>query len=273
MHESSKKVNEKPIKIFLKSTGHNSNEKSTAKKIEEKVIQSEDKSIIDTNNQDKKIHEEKFKEIEQLQKELYNMEKENELILKEISVLKVKNKELSEKEKKMNTEIEAEREELNDLKEINTEKNREYLHLSHLRLEQQRIDENLSNNGTESNQNNNENDNDNDGFGEIFNGLNFLLSIARTRRENEGGVDPNSHEENNDEGPPMTHAQLEALPSLSYPRNNNNNEKCVICQFDFCYRDTYTKLRCNHFFHRNCLINRLTARQASKCPICKASIV
>ena len=78
---------------------------------------------------------------------------------------------------------------------------------------------------------------------------------------------------NNEEGPPMTQEQLDDLPCSIYPRRNNNNEKCVICEFDFCFNDTIIILRCNHKFHKNCLINRLTARHSSKCPTCKESII
>ena len=116
-------------------------------------------------------------------------------------------------------------------------------------------------------------------LGDIMDGL---LSISRIRRDNEDGemVDSpffviHSRENNNNEdGPPMSYSQLQALPSSNYPRNNYNNEKCTICEFVFCYNDVVTKLtKCSHTFHKNCLVNRLSARQSSKCPICRISII
>ena len=102
-----------------------------------------------------------------------------------------------------------------------------------------------------------------------------ILRISRIRRENSNDEIPFiflNNRENNEDGPPMTYEQLQNLQSSTYPRNNNN-EKCIICGFDFCFNDIFTKLICNHIFHKNCLINRLSARQSSKCPTCKASII
>ena len=37
----------------------------------------------------------------------------------------------------------------------------------------------------------------------------------------------------NNYGPVMTDEQLHVLPISYYPRNNNSNEKCIICDFLF----------------------------------------
>ena len=277
MHDSNKISSQKPIKVFLKST------------IKEKESNYKDSQIDNNSSSDIKtnkiIHENKLKEIEQLKKELDEIENKNEIIFKEISALKVQQKELNNKYNKINNELNIENEELNDMKEINDEKNREYLSLRN----NQQINNINNSNNTERNNNNSsrnntsnneeENERDNDGFLDIFNGLNFLLNISRLRRENEENknneprINSNINYIREEMGPPMTYQQLHSLPSSIYPRNNDNNEKCAICQFVFCYNDTVTKLRCNHTFHRDCLINRLTAIQSSKCPTCKASII
>ena len=285
MYESNSKSSQKPIKIFLKSSLNSSKKYSNIKEKETNyTINKIDKTIFSSEVKNNKIiHENKLKEIEQLQKELNDLENQNKLISQEISALKYQQKELNDKYDNINTKVNDENEELNELKEINDEKNREYLNLrNRQQINNTNSNDTEINNNTNTNQNNDnnndeENRTENDRFLDIFNGLNFLLNISRLRRTNEDDGNDNitNHdgEENNDEGPAMTNQQLQALPSSIYPRNNNNNEKCIICQFDFCYKDTVTKLRCNHTFHRNCLINRLSARQSSKCPNCKASII
>jgi hypothetical protein len=289
MYDStSKKSGEKPIKIFLKSSIKLNNYKDEEKPIKENNNAEKEKlninisSELNNNNNNKIIHKNKLEEIEQLEKELENLEKENNLLTKEKSSLIEKQKKYSDQYNKIIDEIDSEQDELEELRNINDEKNREYLQLNHLRHQQQISSNNNNNNSSERNNSNNDsnNNNENEGLNEMLNGLNFLLNISRMRRANEeDGEDSqiylasNNNDEDREEGPAMTHAQLEALPSISYPRNNYSNEKCVICGFEFCYKDTVTKLNCNHSFHKNCLINRLEARRSSKCPTCKASII
>ena len=88
-----------------------------------------------------------------------------------------------------------------------------------------------------------------------------LVFLSRMRRDNNSG-------------PAMSDEQLQALPVSYYPRNNNSNEKCIICDFPFCYNDVIIKLRsCHHIFHKACLINTLTLSRSSICPICRATII
>ena len=94
--------------------------------------------------------------------------------------------------------------------------------------------------------------------------------------DNDDNNDNNDeHEDNgdNDEGPPLTYNQLQNLPSSKYLKKDNSTEKCIICEFEFCYNDEVTTLKCNHSYHKNCLINRLRARNSSKCPNCRASVI
>ena len=279
MLDSYKKTNKKSVKLYLKTS------KITPKKIssikeEETEYKNNQKENSFSDNNNKINHENYIKLIEGLNNELNDLEKQNDLILKEISSLKIQQNDFEEKYNEIKEEIETENEELNDLKETNITKNREYLEL--LRRRHQQIREihsneegsQESNNNTSRNNSENEN-NDLNRLTDMMNGLNFLLSISRLRRANEEENDESirSNEHNNEEGPPMTNAQLQALPSSIYPRNNNSDEKCEICGFVFCYKDTITKLSCNHTFHKDCLVNRLSARNSSKCPTCKASII
>ena len=281
MYESNKKPNKKPIKIIIKSSINSSQKLSNIKNEETQYKDNPIENSFSEINKNKISHENKLKQIELLEKELKDIEKENDLILKEMSIIKNINKKLVENYNKINNELEKEKGDLDQIKEINSSKNREYLELSRLRRENINNNSNNNENGqnyTNSSRGNSENDNnENDRYGDIFNGINFLLNISRLRRneeENDESIRVNSmSEDNNEEGPSMTTQQLQALPTLIYPRNNNNNEKCIICGFDFCYNDTIIKLTCNHTFHKNCLINRLTARNSSKCPNCKASII
>ena len=279
MLDSYKKTNKKSVKLYLKTSKITPKKISSIKEEETKYKNNQNENSFSDNN-NKINHENYIKLIEGLNNELNDLEKQNDLILKEISSLKIQQNDFEEKYNEIKEEIETENEELNDLKETNITKNREYLEL--LRRRHQQIREihsneegsQESNNNTSRNNSENEN-NDLNRLTDMMNGLNFLLSISRLRRANEEENDESirSNEHNNEEGPPMTNAQLQALPSSIYPRNNNSDEKCEICGFVFCYKDTITKLSCNHTFHKDCLVNRLSARNSSKCPTCKASII
>ena len=123
----------------------------------------------------------------------------------------------------------------------------------------------INNIGSDNNENNDNNEVDR--MFDIFTGLNFLLNISRLKRAQYDDEDNSMrimrNEQNDEEGPAMTYEELQAFPSSTYPRNiNNSTEKCDICYFDFCYNDVVTKLRCNHTFHKNCLVNRLSTRNS-----------
>jgi hypothetical protein len=276
----------KPTKIVIDSSKKEEKRKEEEKQVQNtiKEIKKDELSLQEEKkiNKDKIIHENNLRVIEMLQADLDITEKDNELLLKEMELLKEQKKELLEKYEKIRDDLENEKTELEQLKDINDEKNREYLQLMHLR--HQNIMNNHNSNSNDSNRNNsNERHRGNaDGLtlGDVMDGL--LLGYSRMRGENNGGDDQGLNlpfiifhgNDSNDDGPPMSYSQIESLPSSNYPRNNNNNEKCTICGFEFFFNDLVTKLvKCNHTFHKTCLANRLSARQGSKCPICKISII
>ena len=271
------KTSLKPIKIFLKS----SNSNKIINNLEEKDKNKESLPPSSEININQIFHETKLREIEILQQELKELEIKNDSIEKQIISENDSNIKLQEKYNKLSDKCNKENQELIRLKEINVSKNFEYQRINRIRQHQlNSINENNNNHENNSNNNNNDSTNDNNNalnnLEEIVTGINFLINVSRFRRNVEEDFDNsvmNDDNNSNDEGPPMTQEQLDALPCSVYPRNNINNEKCIICDFDFCFNDTIIKLRCEHKFHKNCLINRLTARHSSKCPTCKESII
>ena len=260
------KTSGKPIKIFLKTSSTN----NITNNPEEKNINKENSNNDGEKNINQILHENYLKEIEFLKNDLEELDKENESVTEQLLSEKLSQINLEQKYNKINDKYIKESHALNELKEINEAKNYQYQQLNRIRQQQ-------LNDLNEHNENNsNNNDNGLNNLEEVVTGINFLLNISRFRRpmddeEDNSVVITNSN--NDEEGPPMTQEQLDSLPCSLYPRHNVLNEKCVICEFDFCYNDTVIKLRCDHKFHKNCLINRLTARNSSKCPTCKASII
>ena len=77
-----------------------------------------------------------------------------------------------------------------------------------------------------------------------------------------------------DFGLPMTFQQIDNLPIYNYPKKDIYDEKCSLCEFPLCFNDRVTKLdKCQHIFHKECLGNFLVHNKASKCPVCKVSII
>ena len=260
------KTSGKPIKIFLKTSSTN----NIMNNPEEKNINKENSSCSGEKNINQILHENYLKEIEFSKNDLKELDKENESVTEQLLSEKLSQINLEQKYNKINDKYIKESHALNELKEINEAKNYQFQQLNRIRQQQ-------LNDLNEHNQNNsNNNDNGLNNLEEVVTGINFLLNISRFRRPMDDEVDNSvviTNSNNDEEGPPMTQEQLDSLPCSLYPRHNVLNEKCVICEFDFCYNDTVIKLRCDHKFHKNCLINRLTARNSSKCPTCKASII
>ena len=260
------KTSGKPIKIFLKTSSTN----NITNNPEEKNINKENSNNYGEKNINQILHENYLKEIEFLKNDLEELDKENESVTEQLLSEKLSQINLEQKYNKINDKYIKESHALNELKEINEAKNYQFQQLNRIRQQQ-------LNDLTEHNENNsNNNDNGLNNLEEVVTGVNFLLNISRFRRPMDDEVDNSvviTNSNNDEEGPPMTQEQLDSLPCSLYPRHNVLNEKCVICEFDFCYNDTVIKLRCDHKFHKNCLINRLTARNSSKCPTCKASII
>ena len=260
------KTSGKPIKIFLKTSSTN----NITNNPEEKNINKENSNNYGEKNINQILHENYLKEIEFLKNDLEELDKENESVTEQLLSEKLSQINLEQKYNKINDKYIKESHALNELKEINEAKNYQFQQLNRIRQQQ-------LNDLNEHNQNNsNNNDNGLNNLEEVVTGINFLLNISRFRRPMDDEVDNSvviTNSNNDEEGPPMTQEQFDSLPCSLYPRHNVLNEKCVICEFDFCYNDTVIKLRCDHKFHKNCLINRLTARNSSKCPTCKASII
>ena len=260
------KTSGKPIKIFLRTSSTN----NITNNPEEKNINKENSNNYGEKNFNQILHENYLKEIEFLKNDLEELDKENESVTEQLLSEKLSQINLEQKYNKINDKYIKESHALNELKEINEAKNYQFQQLNRIRQQQ-------LNDLNEHNENNsNNNDNGLNNLEEVVTGINFLLNISRFRRPMDDEVDNSvviTNSNNDEEGPPMTQEQLDSLPCSLYPRHNVLNEKCVICEFDFCYNDTVIKLRCDHKFHKNCLINRLTARNSSKCPTCKASII
>jgi len=224
--------------------------------------------ISEENDKDKIIHENNLTEMKTLENDLDKIEKENEEVLKEIARLQEEEKNLQKEFEKIRVDIDIEKDELEELEDINDVKSREYAHLMHIRHQQimtmpdhEFFNFNLNGGNNMNNNSNESNDNSN-----RISLPNIIQGLLR--------VNPYAHNSNEDNGPPMTYDQLQALPSSNYPRENNNHEKCDICKFELCYNDLVTKLvKCNHTFHKECLVNRLTTMHSSKCPTCKVSII
>ena len=210
------------------------------------------KIFAEKERRDSKVHENNLKIIEKLKNELNDLEKKNNLISNEINLLKKSEKKEKDDYNKINNEINNQKIELNKLKEINDLKNREYIQLrNHHREMIIRDLHNLHNDAI--------NELNRQSLHRFFERLTYLY---RLRTEN-------------NIGPPITNEQIQALPISYYPhRNNNSNQKCTICGFPYCYNDVIIKLRrCQHIFHKACLINSLNLTRASICPICKTSLI
>ena len=270
----------KPTKISIDPT------KIPEKKEEEKKIQSTElnKEADPQQKKDKIIHENNLTVIELLQNDLNKLEEENKLINDELDQIKQEEKDMIEKFEQIKKDIEEETGNLEELKDINEDKNRLLLRLLHLRHQQimQNAD-NLSNNINNHSNNNPRQRREQERPGDVLNAFTLgevmdgILRVTNLNREsNEPPQFPFifvPRAESNEDGPPMSYQQLQALPSYNY-QGRNSNEKCNICDFDLCFNDLVTRLsKCNHIFHKNCLVNRLSTRRSSKCPNCKVSII
>ena len=286
MYESGKKPN-KPVKLYLNTAALSASKKTL--KINDQNNQNKDNNEILSENENKKIHESQLLKIQLLEKELKQIENKNELASNEMKLLTSEQNKLSDKYNNIIKQIDFEKINLEKIKDINRLKNHEYLQKLRIKEELDNKQNNRYGQNGENNLNTNSNDNDNDNdenrFADALNGFNFLLSLSRFRRmaleeeedddndDNDDNNDGHEGNDDNDEGPPLTYNQLQNLPSSKYLKKDNSTEKCIICEFEFCYNDEVTTLKCNHSYHKNCLINRLRARNSSKCPNCRASVI
>ena len=236
-----------------------------------------------------KVHEDNLKKLKELEKLLDDLEKKNISLSNDID--KIKNEEDTLKDN-LKTKEDEEKElniELDDLKKINEDKNKEYLDLMNQNIQQQNERNNSNNNNLDNHRargnNNLQNNNNNNNQMSINELLNRLLSMHRNpiREDNQEEINDNnlmqqsinnsildnSVELGENLGPPMTFVQIDALPSEKYPYCRNDPNSGFIC-----YNDSITRLvQCQHIFHKECLGNFLIRKQGSKCPICKVSLI
>jgi hypothetical protein len=245
-------------------------------------------------SKNKIAHENNLKKIEEYEKQLKELEKNNNLLSEDINELKKTEDNLKNQLKSREDEEKELNDELNNLKNINEEKGNEFINLMNSNHINNNNNDGLNNNRQINNinmsnpLNNNidqRNINQNNQI-PINNALNIPLPIQRqVIGNNEEIGNPFDDSINNiinmgfvggfdeDLGPPMTFQQIDALPFERYP-SKDNQEKCLLCGFPFCFNDNIIKLvQCQHIFHKVCLENFLMNRQASKCPQCKASLI
>ena len=249
-------------KSIFQNTSNDTQNQSEKNIINKKIPYT--KTETEKINKNDKTHEDNLKLIESLQKELYNIEKENAEMSKNIFILKKDNKKFNDEFNKINNDIQKQKNECENLKQISITKKREFLNLIVTRTQRERainLIERVINNARRNNADNRRNRRSELNRIAFRSAIERLVDLYRRRRDDE-----------ND--PPIPYEQIQNLPSSFYPRNNRNNEKCTLCGFVFCYNDVIIKLtHCNHIFHKNCLVNRLTIRQSSRCPICKISVL
>jgi hypothetical protein len=245
-------------------------------------------------SKNKITHENNLKKIEEYEKQLKELEKNNNLLSEDINELKKTEDNLKNQLKSREDEEKELNDELNNLKNINEEKGNEFINLMNSNHINNNNNDGLNNNRQINNinmsnpLNNNidqRNINQNNQI-PINNALNIPLPIQRqVIGNNEEIGNPFDDSINNiinmefvggldeDLGPPMTFQQINDLPFERYP-SKDNHEKCLLCGFPFCFNDNIIKLvQCKHIFHKVCLGNFLMNRQASKCPQCKASLI
>ena len=237
-----------------------------------------------------KEHQDNQKKIKELEKLLEELNKNKNDLSNEIDKLNNEENKLQNDLNKKEDEEKGLNEELEELKNINEDKNREYLNLC--QLNQQRMND--RNNNQIRRDNNNNINGEHESMSDILNSfLRFRDQINNQNNENnegevEGGggqnnINPGESSinesnfeigEDEDLGPPMNLNQIDGLPAGKYPKKEKYEEKCVLCGFTFCYNDSINILdKCKHTFHKECLGNFLINRSASKCPVCKVSII
>ena len=275
----------KPTKIIIDSSKIIQDKKEDVKIIQ---INETNKEEDSQQKKDKIIHQNNLNVIQLLQNDLNKLDEENNIINSEIENIKQEEKDLEEKFEELKKELDEETGNLEQLKDINDEKNRQLLQLLHIRHRQimqnaDNIRANLNNNNRER-EGERERERERPGqvlnhftLGEVMDGLLRITNINGNSNEN----DESPHfpfivmprQESQEDGPPMSYQQLQDLPSYNY-QGRNSKEKCNICDFELCYNDLVTRLsKCNHIFHKNCLVNRLSTRRSSKCPNCKVSLI
>ena len=71
----------------------------------------------------------------------------------------------------------------------------------------------------------------------------------------------------------LTKKQIKKIPKIIYNKNlfKNDDNKCVVCQYDFKNGENVTKLTCGHLFHSDCVDTWLSKNKV--CPMCHKEIL
>ena len=71
----------------------------------------------------------------------------------------------------------------------------------------------------------------------------------------------------------LTNKQISKIPKVIYNSNKfkKDDNKCVVCQYEFKNGETITKLTCGHIFHSECVNTWLSKNKV--CPMCHKEIV
>ena len=71
----------------------------------------------------------------------------------------------------------------------------------------------------------------------------------------------------------LTKKQIKKIPKVIYNKNKfkGDDNKCVVCQYEFKNGENVTKLPCGHLFHSECVDTWLSKNKV--CPMCHKEIV
>ena len=71
----------------------------------------------------------------------------------------------------------------------------------------------------------------------------------------------------------LTKKQIKKIPKVVYNRTKfkNDDNKCVVCQYEFKNGEEVTKLTCGHLFHSECVDTWLSKNKV--CPMCHKEII
>ena len=71
----------------------------------------------------------------------------------------------------------------------------------------------------------------------------------------------------------LTKKQIKKIPKIIYYsyKFKNDDNKCVVCQYEFKNGEEVTKLNCGHLFHSDCVYTWLSKNKV--CPMCHKEII
>ena len=71
----------------------------------------------------------------------------------------------------------------------------------------------------------------------------------------------------------LTKNQIKKIPKIKYNKNRfgKDDNKCVVCQYEFKNGEEVTKLSCGHLFHSECVDTWLSKNKV--CPMCHKEII